>query len=278
MSSTAQNAKTENQVVMRISRLDADDPEGKRRRHFEISIDSPFTILSCLATQANTALPQYSGVNPSVVAQSRASANCGCHDAPSTPTPTSRTTSFDLNLGGHHMPMPPQAAHLPAQSLDSPGGEERAAAAGGRTSHDQDRQRTAYSDQEEYENPRPIHLLRVPSFAPPAFDADDSPPLPLDVVTPPPNYDAIVGTPSVDGMADYFSRLATYEHPDGAVEDDSDSDSDNMHMPTRIASRGGRVNVRTPGARHGPSRSMDITRPAVPIHLSMASVLRRNAE
>ncbi|EFW99828.1 arrestin domain containing protein [Grosmannia clavigera kw1407] len=266
-------------VVMRISRLDADDPEGKRRRHFEISIDSPFTILSCLATQANTALPQYSGINPSVVAQHRASATCGCHDAPSTPTPASRTTSFDLSLGTQqqHMPMPPQAAHLQAQQVDTPGGDSRSMT-DGPASDSQDRQRTAHSDQEGFENPRPIHLLRVPSFAPPAFDADDSPPIPMDITTPPPNYDAIIGTPSVDGLADYFSRLATYEHPDAVIEDDSDSDSDNMHMPTRIASRGGRVNVRTPGARHGPSRSMDIERPTVPIHLSMASVLRRTAE
>ena len=46
---------------MRISRADGDDPTGKRRRHFEISIDSPFTVLNCRATQANTSLPQYCG-------------------------------------------------------------------------------------------------------------------------------------------------------------------------------------------------------------------------
>lgn len=50
---------------------------------------------------------------------------------------------------------------------------------------------------------RPIHMLRAPSFNPPAFD-DEAPPPPI--ATPPPNYDFVVGTPSHDGLADYFSR------------------------------------------------------------------------
>ena len=57
-----------------------------------------------------------------------------------------------------------------------------------------------------------MELLRRPSYGPPAFDDDDPPPpLPSDIMTPPPNYDIIVGTPSVDGLADYFVRLANYE-------------------------------------------------------------------
>ncbi|KAJ4286604.1 hypothetical protein N0V88_007966 [Collariella sp. IMI 366227] len=67
-------------IVMRISRADPDDPTGKRRRHFEISIDSPFTILNCRATQANTALPQYTGSGGPVPEQ-RPRMSCGCHDA-----------------------------------------------------------------------------------------------------------------------------------------------------------------------------------------------------
>src|SRR5271168_115160 len=42
---------------MRLSRPDETDPA--KRRHFKISIDSPFNILSCRATQANTSLPAY---------------------------------------------------------------------------------------------------------------------------------------------------------------------------------------------------------------------------
>jgi hypothetical protein len=62
-----------------------------------------------------------------------------------------------------------------------------------------------------------MELIRYPSYDPPSFDADEPPPpLPLDIVTPPPNYDVIIGTPSVDGLADYFSRLADYEDPENA--------------------------------------------------------------
>lgn len=50
---------------------------------------------------------------------------------------------------------------------------------------------------------RPIHMLRAPSFNPPSFDEIEAPP-PL--VTPPPLYDNVIGTPSHDGLADYFAR------------------------------------------------------------------------
>ncbi|KAH7110128.1 hypothetical protein B0J11DRAFT_499404 [Dendryphion nanum] len=49
-------------ILMRISKPDQDNPT--RRRHFEISIDWPFHILSCQATQANTTLPAYSLLEP----------------------------------------------------------------------------------------------------------------------------------------------------------------------------------------------------------------------
>lgn len=46
--------------------------------------------------------------------------------------------------------------------------------------------------------PKPIHLLRITSYHPPAFDADNprppAPTLEKAVMTPSPNYDAIVGT------------------------------------------------------------------------------------
>ena len=40
-------------------------------------------------------------------------------------------------------------------------------------------------------------------FNPPPFDAEEAPP---PMVTPPPLYDHVVGTPSHDGLADYFDR------------------------------------------------------------------------
>jgi hypothetical protein len=87
--------------------------------------------------------------------------------------------------------------------------------------------------------PRPMHLLRAPSFAPPAFD-DVPPPPPL--ITPPPEYTSIVGDHDREAvLQDYFSRLSTYEEH---VDDERGS---------------GRVDVPlTPGARV--NRSMDVPR------------------
>jgi len=63
-------------------------------------------------------------------------------------------------------------------------------------------------------------------------------------------YDIVVGTPSHDGLADYFQRLADFD--DEHTDDESE----------RSTTRNGRVNVlnpRTPGGRVT-SRSMDIDR------------------
>jgi len=130
---------------------------------------------------------------------------------------------------------------------------------------------------------RPIHLLRAPSFNPPSFDEDTAPPPMLvdsgsnpsgaPATTPPPTYDTVVGTPSVDGLADYFARLADY-----GLEDNDDSGSDGDETPPRILERSGRVNVahpRTPGGRM-PSRSLELSRP--PINLNIENMAkRRNA-
>ncbi|KAM7220312.1 Arrestin (or S-antigen), C-terminal domain containing protein [Rhypophila decipiens] len=209
-------------IVMRISRADPDDPTGRRRRHFEISIDSPFTVLNCRATQANTLLPQYCGREGPQMAEQRHQMSCGCPDAAVLDrSPSSSTAHLALveqdpvsangsrlrldRVSGSNLPTTPQAAHL--QGPPRLSGPSRSSTL---ASIARDQQLPSPVE------PRPIHLLRHPSFNPPAFDADDPPPpLPLDVMTPPPNYDIIVGTPSVDGLADYFARLADYEDPSG---------------------------------------------------------------
>lgn len=201
---------------MRISRADPDDPSGKRRRHFEISIDSPFTVLNCRATQANTLLPQYSGQG-GPISEQRQQMSCGCPDAqpvdPSPPeaaAPLALTEEDAITPGGSQLrlncsntsrfPSLPQAAHLQAAGrVISPGHSNSPSRARGHPSPS------------PFEPDRPIHLLRRPSHNPPAFDADEPPPPPPEVMTPPPRYDLIVGTPSVDGLADYFARLAAYE-------------------------------------------------------------------
>lgn len=231
-------------VVMRISRIDPEDPSGTKRRHFEISIDSPFTVLNCRATHANTNLPAYSGANCNGTTYQ---STCGCPDAFTVPTDASPSSSEGslpgVNPNAENLPAPPQAAHL----ADGVSGQQE---------------------------PRPIHLLRVPSFNPPAFEDDIAPPpaaelvtdVPEPVMTPPPQYDVVVGTPSVDGLADYFARLA-----DAGYEGHEDSESDPDDSPPRILDRTGRVNVanpRTPGGRRMPSRSLEISRPTIQLDMN----------
>lgn len=152
----------------------------------------------------------------------------------------------------------PQAAHL-ANGMANPATESQMS--------------LPNQTQSDTHEPRPIHLLRAPSFNPPAFEEDSAPP-PLEPTlvsdelpthTPPPQYDVVVGTPSVDGMADYFSRLADYGFDDG---NESGSDESDL-TPPRILNRSGRVNVahpHTPGGRM-PSRSMEIARPVPELHM-----------
>ncbi|KAK8026538.1 hypothetical protein PG991_003594 [Apiospora marii] len=247
-------------IVMRISRLDPEDPAGKRRRHFEISIDSPFTVLNCRATQANTSLPEYSGAEQPMYHQQ---ATCGCHDAniiATNPSPSSSTGTIPsvepTPMSVEPSPLaPPPVAHLGSQ-----------AQAGG-TQAVQRQQGAPQQQQQQQQQPsRPIHLMRYPSFNPPAFEEDEAPPPLADL---PPQYDMVVGTPSVDGLADYFARLADYD------EGDSDSGDEDFGHPSRITGRNGRVNVanpRTPGGRSIPSRSVEIQRPPLP-QLTMAGAL-----
>jgi hypothetical protein len=211
---------------MRLSRPDEND--STKRRHFEISIDSPFNILSCRATQANISLPAYSagGMAPPPADEYE----CGCPGAAlrrrNTPpvsqnrVPTVQNTAESDNVapgvqrswtndsGGLAMPT---QAHV----HNNPHGGQ----------------------------PRPMHLLRSPSFNPPAFDEDEPPP-PL--VTPPPQYDNVVSGDSNTALADYFARLA-----DETTDEDDRLNRSRVDYPL---TPGGRVN-----------RSMDITRTWLPL-------------
>ena len=221
---------------MRLSRPDESD--STKRRHFEISIDSPFTILSCRATQANTSLPAYVSATglPSCTDQHE----CGCPGSAlrrritppgHSPIPaalrsgrndsTSSLESLDGRRG---------RAHSSSQdwSIASPGLARPTAAHTALHANDPNSAPAA----------RPMHLLRSPSFNPPAFSEDDPPP-PL--ITPPPNYENEFGRDANSTLADYFARLA-----------DEIGDEDDMPDP-------GRVNVPlTPGGRV--SRSIDLHR------------------
>ncbi|PVH89655.1 hypothetical protein DL98DRAFT_401217 [Cadophora sp. DSE1049] len=209
-------------IVLRISRLDADDPTGKKRRHFEISIDSPISLLNCRATQANLALPSYSDGNSSLLSQQHV---CGCPNS-ELATPPAMSGLENQNPSNGNGPFAGNENALPDLARPPQAHLSTNAAAGVQ---------------------RPIHLIRAPSFNPPPFDAEEAPP---PMVTPPPLYDHVVGTPSHDGLADYFDRLSYFEN----------ADSDDDEGLNRVTSRG-RVNVvnpRTPGGRL--ARSMEIDR------------------
>jgi len=209
---------------MRLSRPDEND--SSKRRHFEISIDSPFNILSCRATQANISLPAYSAGG--TAADPADEFECGCPGAAvrrrNTPpvsqnrVPTVNNSADDGPRGVHRswtndsggLALPTQAhVHNDANSTQ----------------------------------PRPMHLLRSPSFNPPAFDEDEPPP---GLVTPPPQYDNVVSGDSNSALADYFARLA-----DETSDEDDRLDRSRIDYPL---TPGGRVN-----------RSMDITRTWMPL-------------
>ncbi|KAK6512175.1 hypothetical protein TWF481_001066 [Arthrobotrys musiformis] len=163
-------------IVMRLSKVDPNEP-GKRR-HFEISIDSPFHILSCKCSHANISLPAYSDRDNN----QQPATSCNCPGSSS----------------GRNTP-------LPFGNVE-----------------------TALPDTAPDGTARPMHLLRAPSFNPPAFDDDIAPP-PL--ATPPPHYDT-VGS----GLADYFARLADQTaDDDDTEEDDSPSGDLSVTSPTRLA-------------------------------------------
>ncbi len=209
---------------MRLSKPDVAD--HTKRRHFEISIDSPFHILSCRATQANTALPAYTSPESTTLLTEHSS--CGCPGAP-----RRRNSPSSLLPSLNNLP-PTNASSssidnviLPPATLTRP--------------------QAAHIHDPNSGQSRPMHLLRNPSFNPPPFEDDDPPP-PL--MTPPPNYDTLVSGDPRTGLADYFARLADEV---GEDEDRSGSLSRNSRMELPL----------TPGGRM--NRSMDERRTWLPL-------------
>ena len=232
---------------MRLSKPDVVDPN--KRRHFEISIDSPFHILSCRASQANTSLPAYT--SPQATQQNANLFECGCPGAarrrntqssyvvptlPSLDTTLSQTLTNDSDTSNNSGNNRPTTPTVESPGLTRPPTVHAARHVGRLQSLN-----------------RPIHLLRTPSFNPPAFD-DEAPPPAL--VTPPPQYDDIASP--THGLADYFVRLSD------AYEDDDDDDEDSNGRTSHRSARSGRVDVPlTPGGRV--NRSMDMRRTWVPV-------------
>lgn len=123
-------------VVLRLSKADPQPNDPAKRRHFEISIDSPVHLLSCRCTNANTQLPTYS--DSSLAVNARLPCPCG--------NTTGEVSTISAGTGGssssRSSPPVPQAAF---------GAPDTGSA-------------------------RPMHLLRQPSTLPPPFSADVAPP------------------------------------------------------------------------------------------------------
>jgi arrestin-related trafficking adapter 3/6 len=224
---------------MRLSRPDDSDPT--KRRHFEISIDSPFHILSCRATQANIALPAYTSPGPAPGLADEY--ECGCPGAPlrrrNSPQSSFIPTLTSLRDRNN--------STSSVDSVNRPGTLNRPLTFGSAPSP-LTRPALAHVHEPNSSLQRPMHLLRNPSFNPPAFDDSDPPP-PL--VTPPPDYDRIVGGDPRGALADYFARLA-----DEYSDDDEGIGRGRVDIPL------------TPGARV--NRSMDARRDWIPLDQHVA--------
>ncbi|EGW30496.1 uncharacterized protein SPAPADRAFT_143507, partial [Spathaspora passalidarum NRRL Y-27907] len=150
-------------ICLRISKPDPNNPE--KRKHYEISIDSPMHVLSPLAAHTNTLLPAYDDFIPQLSSEPLSP---GVIPVDGTATPEiefhhiSTTTDLDgvardadmhLSANLYH-PTPDEAT---IRAMNSP---------------------QAVPHPNIYSSPlvRPIHILRKPSVNPPPFDADISPP------------------------------------------------------------------------------------------------------
>ncbi|KAK2813403.1 hypothetical protein FQN50_000719 [Emmonsiellopsis sp. PD_5] len=213
-------------IILRLSKPDDQDPT--KRRNFEVSIDSPFRIMPCLATQSNLNLPSYS--HPETV-QLKKNLYCGCEQAKEdsiTPPPTGSGTGDGSSIA--------DGSSADFARMSPPSNRSFASGSSGLSFPPQAHIQDASNNDRA---PRPMHLLRAPSFAPPSFeDLPPPPPLP----TPPPDYETIV--PDDDphaGLEDYFERLHIAER-----EYDELRGSSRVDVPL---TPGGRIN-----------RSMDIPR------------------
>ncbi|KAF4416175.1 Arrestin-related trafficking adapter 3 [Fusarium austroafricanum] len=159
-------------VILHISRLDMDDPTGKKRRFFDTAISLPITLLDCRANQANMNLPSYTDEACQFVT---CQTICGCPDALTITTQKSPRHVIET-LAAHHLANDQQSAPPAIE----PG--------------------------------RPTYLVQDRNFNLPSFDNDITPsPIPAFIDDgPPPHYSDIIGDSNVNGLGDYFARLTEY--------------------------------------------------------------------
>ncbi|KAM5454752.1 hypothetical protein MaudCBS49596_002049 [Microsporum audouinii] len=173
-------------LVFRLSKYDAAAP--RKRRQFDISIDSPMAITSCKANASNIYVPSYNSPSSYYTDEYE----CGCPDA--------ATLSHDVNLN------PTLSLPLSLSNVQTPPPEFTS-----RSNSTSQQTDTHQHEQNRNDRPtRPIHFLRAPSFNPPPFESVPPPPPPL--MSPPPAYSSIcsggLGNNEID---DYFAQAHVRE-------------------------------------------------------------------
>ncbi|RLV96625.1 Arrestin-related trafficking adapter 3 [Spathaspora sp. JA1] len=148
-------------ICLRISKPDPSNPE--KRKHYEISIDSPIHVLSPLAAHGNTLLPAYDDFIPTL------------QDPLLSPgvTPVEETTT---GIEFHHISTTTDLDGIAQESNDMhlsanlyhPNTQDESIVRAMNSPQASPHPHTFIS--------RPIHMLRKPSVNPPPFDADVSPP------------------------------------------------------------------------------------------------------
>ncbi|KAG7663886.1 uncharacterized protein J8A68_002574 [[Candida] subhashii] len=206
-------------ICLRISKLDPENPA--KRKHYEISIDSPLKVLSPHAAHGNTLLPAYDDFIPNYNAAATATTATTTQTTPiDTAVPPvqngllSVISNLSRNPSSNHLdelvndyPPPPIEFHHISTTTDLDGvidshvdmhldsnlyapkspdiiqsiNSPQALPHPGTFTSPGGRVMTPIGQ------PRAIHLLRNPSINPPAFDADIPPPPMEDL--PPPAYD-----------------------------------------------------------------------------------------
>lgn len=170
-------------IGIRLSRADPSDEKKEKRKHYEISIDSPIHVLSPLAAHANTLLPAYTHNHTDLPPQS--------------PDVIPIENSLDMMLSADapaHLEsnlykpdeMVPELRSPQAQPFSPALSPQMAALSPQLTTYRSPPMLSPSMSQIQ----RPIHLIRRPSINPPPFEADSSPPPCEDQ---PPAYESLDG-------------------------------------------------------------------------------------
>ncbi|KAH7148126.1 hypothetical protein DER46DRAFT_672218 [Fusarium sp. MPI-SDFR-AT-0072] len=159
-------------VILHISRLDANNPTGKKRIYRDTITYLPLALLNCRANQANMSLPSYSDETFPSVSYYK---SCGCPDALTIPIEKPPCYSIG-GLAACHLVDDGHNAHPTTNSW----------------------QPTEVSGDHTFDLSSSDNDITPPSV--PALINDELPP----------HYDDIVSGTGLNGPEDYFSHLARY--------------------------------------------------------------------